>query len=630
LIDGSTLPEADWRAVAAQQAAHSDAQPIRSALRLPSGDVVGMSDRILVDAPCDTPFDDSELQRVARDHGAAVEAPFPWGCGLSITFPSGTTEEILGLCEALRAQPGVVGAHPDFVRTPRIHATTNDPLLADQWHLGPTVLKKRSDGHGGISAFDAWDTTMGSPETLIAVLDDGFETTHPDLAANFIPGFDYATGVPDPTGIPLYDVHGTAVAGIVAAVGENSVGVAGVCPHCSIFPLRFANTEFGFSNSFFAAGQQGACAINNSWGITFPTQTMVNAVANLSKNGRGGLGTVVVFAAGNDALDVSKSGELTKVPGVVVVSASTRWGALSDYSNFGSIITVTAPVDGTKSILTTDRFGSFGYVKGSYFDDFNGTSAAAPMVSGVLGLVCSVDASLSADDLKQILVSSTDKIGEDYDSNGHSPKFGFGRINAAKAVALAKTWKEDAESKLQCPEWFECQSLCTSVSCQSDCDANTHAPALAAGEAARSCLEAEACYETCTVKAMQTCAALKCGAELEACFETIQKAHKSGYGEPTATDCEVKCKSGDCDTSDTAEPDKFAEDTAPALTDDDSAEATATAEFDPHDSTDTPVDDDSSSPTDEGCRPGDSPPLPFPIVAILALVAVSRSRAPYH
>lgn len=392
---------------------------------------------------------------------------------------------------ALNATAGLVAAEPELYRELHTRATVDDPRFAEQWHLShdPSI-----PGSGEVFADDAWDTTMGNPEVVIAVFDTGIDVDHPDLAANMVGGFDASTGDDDPSAEcsesfdgrdvaegcpatrPYRESHGTSVSGTIAAVANNGLGVSGVCPGCRIMPVRllgdYAVSGLSTAEAFTRAVDEGAAAINNSWGpgfsLFFPlSETERAAFRHARSAGRGGLGTVILFAAGNETRDVAIDAYAAD-PYVIAVAASTNLDDWAPYSSYGRDVDVAAPSQGLPAqqdgeadddwgIVCTDVEGDDGYDAGDYNPGFSGTSAASPVAAGVVGLVLSVNPDLTAEQVRLVLTRSADKItadkmpwaellGEDqatldeffgYDGNGQSYAFGYGRVNAARALLLA-------------------------------------------------------------------------------------------------------------------------------------------------------------------------------------------------
>lgn len=407
---------------------------------------------------------------------------------------------------ALRGTAGVVSAEPNLFRELRTNSTVNDPLFPQQWHLQRNA-SQNVPGTGTISADVAWDISKGDPDVVVAIFDSGTDWQHPDLVENVRQDlmFDASDdGDVDPSpqcqgqqdgltespicpgNAPFRESHGTSVSGTVAARGDNNIGLSGVCPLCSLAPVRLLGEATqdaltiaeAFVRSCDPTGDrtgQGAAIINNSWGPGFsnffPLSQSERNSFNLCRDvGRGGKGTLIVFAAGNDTSNVAGDA-YAKHPYIIGVAASTNLDDWAAYSNYGEEVDVAAPsLGGTVNednfgIVTTDVRGDEGYsINGNtidgtdmdldYTNSFSGTSAASPVTAGLAGLILSVNPDLTAEQVRLVMTSTADKIradkvdwlsifGQDineifnYDENGHSIGFGYGRINAGRAVTLA-------------------------------------------------------------------------------------------------------------------------------------------------------------------------------------------------
>lgn len=349
-------------------------------------------------------------------------------------------------------------AEPDFLLLLK-KFNTNDPFLGHQWSLNNTGSSIQFNGTAGcdMKIFNAWQTSTGSSNIRIAIIDEGVDLVHPDLLANMVSGFDgtqqNSGGAPQGN-----DAHGTACAGIVAAVANNNVGVAGISYNSKIVPIRIAyssGTSWVTSNSWIGtsldwAWNQGAAdVLSNSWGGGSSSSLINDPISRAVTQGRGGKGAPVLFAAGNSNSAVSYPATLSNVISVVAMSmcnqrknpsscdGETWWG-----SNFGTSADVAAP--GVK-IYTTDISGSAGYSTGNYAPTFNGTSSACPNAAGVMALILSVNPNLSMTQARQILESTCDKVGGyTYTSNVSgqpngtwSTDLGYGRVNAQAALQQA-------------------------------------------------------------------------------------------------------------------------------------------------------------------------------------------------
>ena len=350
---------------------------------------------------------------------------------------------------------------------------SNDPLFSDQWHLKNTG-QAGNDGISGIEDEDinvepVWNNCLESScrgeGVRIVVVDDGLEIGHEDLKANVTPGksYDYRDGDTDPTpNDPRIIGHGNSVAGIIAARDLNGVGVRGVAPRAELVGYNYL-TEQNADNEVDAMTRDAASnhISNNSWGVPDGTGTLFESLAvwrtaidTGHKEGRNGLGTIYVWAAGNgDAgpfRDNSNYDGYANYRGVIAVGSVNNSGQRSIDSEQGANLLVTAP-GGERcdkhGIVTTDSTGSDGYSADNYTDCFNGTSAAAPIVSGVAALILQANPGLGWRDVHAILARSArknDPSQADWTTNGAglnvNHNYGFGVVDAGAAVSLAKNW----------------------------------------------------------------------------------------------------------------------------------------------------------------------------------------------
>ncbi len=366
-------------------------------------------------------------------------------------------KDVFEICRALEKASGVEFAEPNFIKFIK---PFNDPFYPQQWGLNNigAATYPGATADCDIDAPEAWAVTRGSANIKIAVLDEGVDLPHPDLAANIIGGFD-ASGLNSTGQCNAGDPHGTACAGIIAASDNNGIGVRGVAPVCKIMPVRIAYKSGGswvtsdvwIGNSLTWSYQNGADVLSNSWGGGTPSNTITDAIRNATTLGRNGLGSLVIFASGNS--NVSSAGYPGNTVEAISVAAmsmceqrkspnscdgETFWG-----SNYGTGLDVAAP--GVK-IYTTDNVGSGGYNSTDYHPTFNGTSSACPFVAGVAALVLSTAPSLNQILARRLIEQSCDKAGNySYGGNTNQPNgswsndLGYGRVNAFRAVNLAQT-----------------------------------------------------------------------------------------------------------------------------------------------------------------------------------------------
>jgi subtilisin family serine protease len=385
-------------------------------------------------------------------------------------LPKGAAWRAGRLVPAHKLEPHVEHPHLRQLRD-----LPNDPLFTNQWHL-------RNTGQSGTAGVDVnvspwWDfagnTRLGAG-VVIGIIDGGLETTHPDFAGNYLPAlsYDFLSNDPDPT--PQGGSgHGTAVAGTAAARGGNGIGVSGVAPRAGIAGIRLTSPTFqtdameASSQTHQNNNQGGLGTIhiyNNSWGpqddgrtLAGPGPLMKAALESGTATGRGGLGSIFVWAVGNGrgALDNANYDGYSNSRFVIGTAAITNQGLATSYSEPGTNVFVCAPSDGgpgaLSRITTTDRTGVLGYntnLDGNYATTFAGTSAAAPQVAGVAALMLEANPALTWRDVKHILALTTvknDAANPGWITNAagydHHDSYGFGLADANAAATLATTWQ---------------------------------------------------------------------------------------------------------------------------------------------------------------------------------------------
>ncbi|MGB5975265.1 MAG: S8 family serine peptidase, partial [Nodosilinea sp.] len=386
--------------------------------------------------------------------GLAIEKPL---AGIPNTFvvrvTSDATENPVKLANRLMTLEGVLAAEPNLaIETSTLYRPTDD-RYRQQWHLSHSGGTNLSPG-SHISAEAAWDITRGTRSVVIAVSDDGFDLNHPDLqgVGKLVAPIDLRDKDALPLPTKQDENHGTAVAGL--AIGEeNAIGIVGVAPGCAFLPIRTTGfiDDRAIEQLFDEAARRGAAVIVCSWSPATNyfslTLRQTNAITRAATTGRSGKGCVIVFSAGNANRPVSGtvneaqwppntlSGPTRWLsgfaihPDVIAVSASTSLGTKAAYSNWGEHIAVVAPSNNAPpsmslpqvgsvatgpplqqylpglGMVTSDRTQADGYSSDDYTNVFGGTSSSCPVVAGVAGLMLSVNPSLTARQVREILQS---------------------------------------------------------------------------------------------------------------------------------------------------------------------------------------------------------------------------------
>ena len=377
-----------------------------------------------------------------------------------------TGEEVLMLAELLSSSGFVEWAFPNLAFQPRVYSQPetgepgrvepNDVYFNRQWHLD------------AVRAPEAWAYTAGDPNIIVAVLDDGVDIDHPDLADNIwtnpneipdngidddnnglvddVHGWSFADNYKNVKPTLPGDAHGTACAGLIAARAENNLGVAGVAWNCTLMPVCILHTAFAITNVQVAdairyAAVSGADVLSNSWGATVGLPAIQSAIQDVTAPGgigRHGKGCIVFFSSGN----WQKGGEViypAKYPEALAIGAIDQNDVVWYYSGSGSELDFVAPsgdagLEG--DIWTTDTTGSDGFNNRNtdildYTDKMGGTSGACPIAAGIAALVLSADPNLTLSEVEGILWNSARDLG----SPGWDSSYGFGCLDAYTAVS---------------------------------------------------------------------------------------------------------------------------------------------------------------------------------------------------
>lgn len=410
----------------------------------------------------------SDPAEVARLGGASSFELPEYAPGFAV-LRTGAGLASLRTADLLTGQPGVLLAEAQLGRQHAKRAMPNDALINQQWHL------KFNNQAGALAGTDlniesVWAyPTVGAGRrgrgVRIGIVDDGVQTSHPDFAGNIDTAndYDWNDSTPSDANPGTGDDHGTACAGDAAARGNNTIGVSGSAPEATIVGLRLI--------AGFVEDQDEAEAMNylpqliqiksNSWGpddtgnvLEGPGLLTKAALQNSAQTGRGGKGTIFLWAGGN-GLEVNDNSNYDGYANsiyTIAVGAFDSRSRQAYYSEPGANLVITAPSSGASPALgktTTDRTGSAGYVSGDYDSEFGGTSSSTPTAAGVVALMLEANPNLGWRDVQEILLRSAKKVNPsdaDWktpvapDKINHNHKFGGGLIDAAAAVGLATAW----------------------------------------------------------------------------------------------------------------------------------------------------------------------------------------------
>ncbi|AQP44673.1 S8 family serine peptidase [Tessaracoccus flavus] len=349
---------------------------------------------------------------------------------------------------ALHENQAFVFAEPSFIEHVPQRFTPADTEYADQWQWSNTGQAGGTAG-ADVSAEAAWDHTRGAG-IRVAVIDNGFDADHEDLAAGVGAGSGFFTGG-SPAGFTVGTAgmpdenHGTFCAGMVGAREGNARGGVGAAPESELMLLACLNDQVGSQTTLaravaYAADPStevagadpatGADIIVSSLGPNGAAWTLMTvldlALQAAATNGRGGLGTAIFWAASNgNNVDVALD-QVVSHADVIAVVRSDR-NDMEDNAARGAGVELIAP--------GVDVVNAF---SGNTYGPWTGTSFAAPCTAGCAALALSVDPGMTRDQLRQLMRDTADQIGGVvYDAAGHNDDYGFGRVNAFAAVAGA-------------------------------------------------------------------------------------------------------------------------------------------------------------------------------------------------
>jgi subtilisin family serine protease len=350
LLPGSTAAEAEAALAQARQRSEV-AYAFAVHYHVETGARLILSDEIVVKRKGDTRPEDA--LRLLRAHGLA-EKDRMYGTDdeLVVRLERPKEGNPLAVAEELWQTGRFLWVTPNFIQDYERSFIPNDPRFSQQWHLHNTG-QFGPPADADVDAVEAWDVQRGTTSTVVAVIDDGVETSHEDLAAAIyvnpgeipgngidddgngfiddVTGWDFADNDNNPNPGSVNDNHGTAVAGVAAGRGHNAIGITGSCQNCRILPVRIGFGSFPDSmyGNAIRYGASKADVLNNSWGGGAPSAVIQSAMQFAVASGRAGRGSPTLFATGNSASGLA----LFTLTGFPAGTHRIRW----EYSKDGSV-----------------------------------------------------------------------------------------------------------------------------------------------------------------------------------------------------------------------------------------------------------------------------------------------------
>jgi len=347
---------------------------------------------------------DVEIEGIALEEDLSTSLP-----GLVVYSAQRKSEE--EAIKKLSSLPGVLYAEPDYILS--IDRTPDDPELWRQWGIANTGQVYREDVPPGKAGSDgkvlsAWDMTTSSGDVIVAVLDTGVDYSHPDLMANMWtgPSGEHGANVITGTKDPMDDNgHGTHCAGIIGAVGNNNVGGCGVAWQTKLMAVKAIGANGKAYTSDIIKGIEyatsaGADIISCSFGGPENSQGLYDAIAASP--------ALFVCAAGNQGKNNDQEPHYPssyQLPNIISVAATTSSDTLVPTSNYGTSVHCAAPGE---DLYSTSLSGA----GGSRYRYMTGTSQATAFVAGMISLVMSADTSLTAPQIRTLLISTSDRVPE--------------------------------------------------------------------------------------------------------------------------------------------------------------------------------------------------------------------------
>ena len=385
------------------------------------------------------------LVKLASKYNAEIEEEGDFPLWFILKCSEKSKQNALELANVFYESKLFATSEPEFINAIQTNCAT-DPYFPLQWNLYNSGIYNSSYKGIDIKYCDAHSITTGDPSIIIGLFDFGVDLSHPDLNLHPYSYDAHKEKTPNKVTKP----HGTACAGIISAK-SNNIGTSGIAPSCPIMSFSLKNaTCKQVGKAYKIAADKGCSVINNSWGGGARSEYIEEGISYALTHGRKGKGCVVVFASGNTENGIgypANTNESIIVVGAISLngkrkSMSSNDGEPNWGSCYGYPLDIMAP--GIR-IPTTDIVGTKGYNRTDYNESFNGTSAAAPHVSAVAGLILSINPELSQKEVADIIESTAQKIGNyKYEIRSNRPngtwngEMGYGLVDAKEAVKKAQ------------------------------------------------------------------------------------------------------------------------------------------------------------------------------------------------
>ncbi len=359
-----------------------------------------------------------------------------------VLFLSGCSDSVIvGNIEKNETNNTIIVDKNNTIENNKTNITIQEPYFYQQWYLEEnTTFYKENDIEVNASIHFGKSRNYTGDGIKIAIIDDGLDITHPEINDSIIATYDIRTRTVNVAHTSVFGYHGTAVTGIIGA-RFNRIGIQGIASKSKIIFLKHREnmSDSETIELFNKAKNLGADVINCSWGTYDVSESVKEVIQDLAINGRNGKGVVIVFAVGNDSQDMGN--DESAIPEVIAVGSTDIDNLRAWYSNYGENLDVLAPGGFDVGITTLDNMGENGvgtlnddYLLAKDENSFIGTSASAPIVSGVIALMLEKNPNMTRTEVEKVLQGKSDKIGNLNYVNGFNEYYGYGKINLSKLL----------------------------------------------------------------------------------------------------------------------------------------------------------------------------------------------------